>query len=230
MKDAFLKALAALLSYPTPELAAALPEIARLAGAERRISRRHRAALDALVDELRRSDLIDAQEHYVALFDRGRATSLYLFEHVHGDSRDRGQAMVDLKAVYAQAGLTLAGNELPDYLPALLEFLSLRPIEVTREMLGDCAHLLRGIGEALAAGGSRYASVFAALLALIGEAGLAALPRRIEEKPIDEEWAEAPVIFGPEGAPGAGCAPGGKAASVVRFVKRRVAGDKGALA
>ncbi|MEJ2459788.1 MAG: hypothetical protein P8Y58_17260 [Novosphingobium sp.] len=50
----------------------------------------------ALIDDLVTRDLYDAQERYVLLFDRTRKLSLHLFEHVHGESRDRGQAMVDL--------------------------------------------------------------------------------------------------------------------------------------
>lgn len=221
------KALAALITYPTPELLAALPEIRAAIDSESRLKRRERNGLGALIDELAASDPLDAQECYVALFDRGRATSLHLFEHVHGESRDRGQAMVDLKSIYAQAGLALAPNELPDYLPAMLEFLSLQPFEVAQDIVGDSAHLLRNIGQALAARGSRYAAVFAALLALCGEKGLsAAAPSREPEKSLDEEWIEEPVLFGPAGAPG-GCGAAGPSTSVVRFMSRRAHGDQG---
>ena len=162
-----------------------------------------RADLAALVDELRAMDPLDAQERYVATFDRGRATSLHLFEHVHGESRDRGQAMVDLKSMYERAGLALAGNELPDYLPAVLEFLSLQPFEVAEAMLDDCAHIVRKIGDALASRGSSYAAVFAAVLAVVDLPGLAGKAEAVAEKPMDEEWAEEPVVFGP--AAGAAC-------------------------
>ncbi len=221
------KALAALLTYPTAELLAALPEIRAAIDAEPRLKRRERAELDALIDELAASDPIDAQERYVGLFDRGRTTSLHLFEHVHGESRDRGQAMVDLMSVYARAGLALAGNELPDYLPAMLEFLSLQPFEVALDMLGDSAHLVRKVGDALSAQGSRYAAAFAALLALCGEKGLSAAPPvRVPEKSLDEEWIEEPVLFGPAGAPG-GCGGAAPATSVVHFMSRPAHGDQG---
>jgi nitrate reductase delta subunit len=216
------KALGALLTYPTPELAAALPEIAAALDAERRLKPADREALHALIDELAAADLITAQERYVELFDRGRRTSLHLFEHVHGDSRDRGQAMVDLLEVYRAAGFALAGSELPDYLPALLEFLSRRPHAVAVEMLGDCAHILRKIGEALRDRGSAYAAVPAAALALVGEAGLAPPSREravADEKPLDDEWREEPVYFGPPGGQGCGASP--PAESVVRFVPRQ---------
>ena len=220
-----LKALGALLSYPTPELVEAMPEIRAIVDAERRLPRGERRALGRLCDATEAPDLIDVQERYVALFDRGRATSLHLFEHVHGDSRDRGQAMVDLHRIYAEAGLALVGNELPDYLPALLEFLALQPFATAVEMLTDSERLLRGIGEALAGRESPHAAVFAALLSLIGARPLAA-PREPPpaEKTLDEEWVEEPVLFGRASA----CsAQGAAASSVVRFVGRNRPIDQG---
>jgi nitrate reductase delta subunit len=212
------KALAALLAYPTAELLAALSEIGSVVESEAKLGRRERRALRALLAELAASDLLDAQERYVGLFDRGRTTSLHLFEHVHGESRDRGQAMVDLAATYAQAGLTLAANELPDYLPVLLEFLSLQPQPVARDMLEDCAHIVRAIGDALAKRDSAYAAVFAAVLSLAGQRGRGAGPPSADERdrPLDDEWLEAPVVFGP----GAACGPKDAATSVVQFMPR----------
>ena len=199
------KALSALLAYPTEPLLDALPEIAGVLEQHHGLSTQQRKALRALIDELATSDPIELQERYVALFDRGRATSLHLFEHVHGESRERGTAMVDLKQVYARAGLQLRGGELPDYLPALLEFASLRPRAESIEMLQDCAHILRAIGDTLQARDSRYSAVFAALLALCGEAGLTKA-QSIEPPPADEdldqEWTDEPVIFGPAAACG----------------------------
>ncbi len=189
---------------------------------EPRLGRRNREALAALAAELGAADLLDAQEAYVALFDRGRATSLHLFEHVHGDSRERGQAMVDLKEIYARNGFVLSANELPDFLPAVFEYLGERPEAEARDMLGDCAHILRAVGEALQDRGSGYAAVLAAALAMVGEPGLAA--RRpdkppVKEKAIDEDWVDEPVIFGPAGAPGCG-APAPQTA-VMQFTPRR---------
>jgi nitrate reductase delta subunit len=199
-----LRALGALLTYPQAELIEALREIHALLDGEKTLSREDRPRLAALIEELRASDLLDAQERYVELFDRGRATSLHLFEHVHGDSRERGQAMVDLKATYEKAGLRFAGNELPDYLPAVLEYLSLRPMGEVREMLADCAHILRAVGETLVRRGSRYGAVFSALLSVAGEEGLSAAsgPREDREDDrgkLDEDWVDRPVLFGPGG-------------------------------
>jgi nitrate reductase delta subunit len=199
------KALSALLAYPEQTMLAALPEITAIVEQPGVLPAPQRKALRALIDELAAGDPIDLQERYVALFDRGRATSLHLCEQVHGESRERGTAMVDLKQVYARAGLQLRGGELPDYLPALLEFMSLRPREEGREMLQDCAHILCSVGDALHARDSRYAAIFAALLSLAGEPGLTRA-KPLEPGPADEdldkEWTDEPVIFGPAAACG----------------------------
>jgi len=212
-----LRALAALISYPDEALVEALPEVRAAIAAERRMGRANRARVLDLVDELARGDLLALHETYVALFDRGRATSLNLFEHLHGDSRDRGQAMADLVATYQRGGMRLATGELPDALPVLLEFLSTRPLDEARATLADCAHVVRRIGNALLERGSRYAAVPAALLAIAGEGRLDwTLPARATgEEDIDREWAEAPVTFGCAAA----LAPA-TAAQPVRFVRR----------
>ena len=198
-----LKLLAVLLSYPSPELVAALPEIARRLGAEPALRGATQDALAGLLAELKREDLLDLQERYVAQFDAGRSTSLHLFEHVHGDSRDRGQAMVDLNALYRRSGFVLAVHELPDYLPAVLEYLAARPADQAHELLEDCAHILRAVGERLIAGGSPYAAVFAALLDLHCAPPLAAAkhpPTAPAARPLDDDWDEVPVEFGPKAA------------------------------
>ena len=129
------------------------------------------------------------------LFDRGRATSLHLFEHVHGDSRDRGPAMIDLAQTYEKAGLLLAPGELPDYLPAVLEFVSTQPPREARAFLGEMAHILNAIFGALQKRDSAYASVLGALLGARRREG-AAGRRADAEEPLDESWAEPPVFDG----------------------------------
>jgi len=216
-----LKALGVLLAYPTADLRNALPDIAAALETDPRLPKPALAAVGELIAELSGSDTMDLEERYVALFDRGRLTSLNLFEHVHGESRDRGPAMVDLKQLYQRAGYQLSTRELPDYLPALLEFLSLQPGAEARETLGDCAHILRQIGEALRDRDSRYSAVFAALLAWIGEPGLGARKTapRTREKSIDEEWIDAEVVFGPGAAPACATTPP-SGPSVMQFVPR----------
>jgi nitrate reductase delta subunit len=199
------KALSALLSYPTREMREALPEIAEVLRASTLLGSREQRGLLDLVDEFGRGDLLQAEERYVDLFDRGRALSLHLFEHLHGDSRDRGEAMVDLKRIYERAGFELSSRELPDYLPVVLEYLSCRDIAEARAMLADCAHILTTIGRALIARGSRYAAVLQALIVIAGESPIdAAKVLPVEEKPeaLDRDWAEEPA-FGGAPAPGA---------------------------
>ena len=128
--------------------------------------------------------------------------------------------MLDLRGVYEAAGFAFTANELPDYLPAVLEFLSTQPFAKAEEMLGDCAHILRAIGETLARRESPHAAVFAALLAMVKAEGLAPVKRTapvVEETPVDDEWVDEPVIFGPAGAPG-GCGAPKPGPSVIQFM------------
>ena len=187
-----LRVLAALLGYPDAELRQHLIEMSQLLRDERALSLSRRTELDALMDALRAADPLEAEADYVALFDRGRATSLHLFEHVHGDSRDRGPALIDLGQTYEKAGLVLAAAELPDYLPAVLEFVSTQPPREARAFLGEMAHILNAIFAALQQRQSAYASVLGALLDLAGEQ---AQPVKMTVEPsIDESWVE-PVVF-----------------------------------
>ena len=184
------RALAALLSYPTAELVAALPEIGAVLDKQ---------PVKGLLAELASEPLLALEERYVALFDRSRALSLHLFEHVHGESRDRGQAMVDLQAMYETRGLKSAGGELPDFIPAFLEYLSLGSRSEVQKLLQETAHIWRALGERLAERGSRYAEVFDALLRLAGEPALKAValvsPPEDHEA-LDAQWMDPEVTFG----------------------------------
>jgi nitrate reductase delta subunit len=191
------RALSALLSYPNDEMRAALPEIAAVITASPLVGPRERADLLALVAEIARGDTLRAEEGYVDLFDRGRALSLHLFEHLHGDSRDRGKAMVELKQLYNGAGFELSSKELPDYLPVVLEYLSCRNIAEARAILSDCAHILTSIARSLLARRSPYAAVLQALLVIAGEQPIDAgkvppVPERAET--LDSDWAEQPAF------------------------------------
>jgi nitrate reductase delta subunit len=216
-----LKLLSLLLSYPTAELVEALPEIARRLGSVTALRGATQDALAGLLAELRREDLLDLQERYVAQFDAGRSTSLHLFEHVHGDSRDRGPAMIDLARMYEQAGLFLADGEMPDHLPVVIEFASTQPPREAAAFLGEIAHLLNVIFNALEQRRSRYASVVGALLDLAGEPSR---PVTIEaEEPLDASWAE-PAAFD-------GCSSAGQARPAtpqpVQIVRRTAAPNNG---
>ena len=193
------RAFSVLLSYPSEQLRQALPEIADVVRAAPLVPSRERRDLLDLVDELARGDLLELEERYVDLFDRGRAASLHLFEHLHGESRDRGEAMVDLKRLYERAGFELATRELPDYLPVVLEYLSCRDLAEARDMLADCAHILTTIGRSLIARGSRYAAVPQTLIVIAGESPIDAAkvpPAKERTEALDRDWAEEPAFAG----------------------------------
>jgi len=211
------KALGALLSYPEAELIAALPELEQALDREKLLARGERRALDTLFTALRAGELMTLQEEYVSLFDRVRSLSLHLFEHVHGESRDRGQAMVDLGKIYERHGFALASNELPDFLPAVLEYLSFRPLREARELLADSAHILEALGARLRKRGSPYSAVLYALVALSGENVSASVideaEIRKEDDPatLDKLWQEEPAFAGK---------PNPSEVSVIQFHKR----------
>jgi len=193
------KTFSALLSYPSEEMRQALPEIAGVISASPLMAARERHGLLDLVAELGNGDLLEAEERYVDLFDRGRALSLNLFEHLHGESRDRGTAMVDLKRLYEDAGYELVAHELPDYLPVVLEYLSCRDIAEARELLADCAHIMATIARALLARQSRYAAVLQTLLVIVGEEPVDAAAVRPAKPPaedLDLDWVEQPAFAG----------------------------------
>lgn len=211
-----LRVLAHLLRYPDDELRAHLAELREAAHAERALGAARLAELDVLIERLQSAPALETEAAYVELFDRGRGTALHLFEHVHGDSRERGPAMISLAQTYEEAGLYLRPGELPDYLPVALEYASTQPAAQAREFLAELAHLLRIVFSALLRRGSGYASVLAALLDLAGErAEKVQLP---EEPTLDEAWAE-PEAFGgcPTATPSAQGRPG--ASHPIQIVK-----------
>ena len=164
-----LRALSALLGYPDAELRSHLSELLQVIDSEAVIPAARRDELRALAGELLRLDPMEVEARYVETFDRGRATSLHLFEHVHGDSRERGPAMVDLMQTYEKAGLLMAPDELPDHLGVVLEFASTQPPRLAAEFLGEMAHILTAIFSALLQRASPYAAVVAAVLELCGQ-------------------------------------------------------------
>lgn len=196
-----LRTLSALLAYPDAELRAALPEIADAIRGDRMLTQKLRNDLVALVDEIAADDPLEAEGRYVDLFDRGRRTSLNLFEHVHGDGRQRGPAMLELKQRYLDAGLEPVADELPDHLPLLLEYLSCRDAGEVHDTIGEIAHILRKLGNTLLQRRSRYAVVMAALLALGGEHGLDAHAQVPPPEDIDRAWEEKPAFAPPEPNP-----------------------------
>ncbi len=181
------QALSLLLQYPEPELIGALREIEAVL--EHRPAWREQ--LQPLLVHLGTTPLIDLQQHYVATFDRNPSHSLHLFEHIHGESRDRGQAMVDLLAEYSAHGLEMVGDDLPDYVPLFLEFLGRQDEDEARRLLGDAVHVLAHVGRKLAAGGDPYASLFALL-----ESHSPVAAEMLTEPPV-HDMDEALETFGP---------------------------------
>lgn len=197
------KVLSALLSYPTADLAAAAPELRSAVAETPGLPVAVADALLGLISEVEGRDLYELQEAYVALFDRGRHLSLHLFEHVHGESRDRGQAMVDLVDAYRAHGFELAARELPDYLPLFLEFLSQVPDEDAIDLLADAMPIIALVGARLGGKQSAYACIFDALIAIGGrpEDDMQIRRRVADEGPdqtivqMDRIWEEETVTF-----------------------------------
>jgi nitrate reductase delta subunit len=195
-----LRVLARLLSYPDAALRAHLDDMRQALRQEAALQPARAAEVEALIHSIAAQSAIDAEADYVQLFDSGRRTSLHLFEHVHGDSRDRGPAMIDLAQTFEAAGLYLAEGEMPDHLPVVLEYASTQPPREARAFLAEMAHIFNVIFSALDKRQSRYASVLGALIEL---AGATARPVHVpDEEPIDQSWAE-PAAFD-------GCASAGQ--------------------
>lgn len=210
-----LKALSALLTYPSAELRQAAPDIAPALRADGLLVPARIEALAPLLADLAQGDLYDLQERFVFLFDRSRTLSLNLFEHVHGESRARGGAMVDLLETYRAGGFEPVGFDLPDHLPMLLEYLATRPLAEARDMLADAAHILAALAERLERRRSAYSAVFRALGTLAATPAaaelLAEIAHQADDNPedlaaLDAVWEETAVTFGPD--PNAGCPAG----------------------
>ena len=197
-----LRALALLLGYPDAALREMLPALVGAINDEAALPAARRGEIQALAADMLRGDPIEVESRYVELFDRGRSTSLHLFEHIPGDSRDRGPAMIDLIQHYEAAGLRLDGKELPDHLCVVLEFASTQPPAAAKDFLGEMAHILQSIFSALRQRDSAYASLVAAVLELAGQK-VESVPVTPDEA-LDEAWAE-PEAFG-------GCSTQGQAA------------------
>jgi nitrate reductase delta subunit len=179
--------VSALLSYPEPDFIDALVEIDDVLDDYPDMQE----TLSPLTDFFKQHDLITLQETYVATFDRNPAHSLHLFEHIHGESRDRGQAMVDLLQEYQRRGFEPEAAELPDHVPLFLEFLSLIEPAEAEALLDDAIHVLAAIGQRLARNESPYAAVFQVLR------GLTQVEPRAQTDPPVRDMDEALETFGP---------------------------------
>jgi nitrate reductase delta subunit len=223
-----LRVLGRLLGYPDATLRSQLPLLRQALHAEAALGAPRLAELDALMAHIAGQDALDAEADFVQLFDSGRRTSLHLFEHVHGDSRDRGPAMIDLAQTYEKAGLYLDEGVMPDHLPVVLEYTSTQPAREAAAFLAEIAHLVNVIFNALQQRDSLYASVPGALLDLAGEPARAvAVPA---EPPVDETWSEPEAFDGcSSGSAGAGSG-NAEGSQPVHIVRRGAAPSAGAQA
>ena len=185
------KVISLLLCYPESDWLAALPELQDALATEGDFNGEAATRLAPLFDLLRQTELIALQENYVATFDRNPSHSLHLFEHIHGESRDRGSAMIDLLQEYWKHDFDASASELPDYVPLFLEFLSVLTADEALELLGDAVHVLATIGRKLDANGSPYAHAFQVLEALSPIAA-----QELAEPPV-RDMDEAMELFGP---------------------------------
>ncbi len=200
------RALSRLLSYPEPQLLGEASLCVDVIRGEGLVPGPLVASLGKLADHLTGSDLYEAQAAYVDLFDRTRSVSLHLYEHVHGESRERGPAMVGLVELYRSHGLEMEVSDLPDYLPVFLEFLSILPDGEAASLIGEAAHVLEAIVARLKKRQSPYRAVFGALLAVSDKPAdrdaVNSLLAIADDDPgdleaLDKAWEEEPVTFGP---------------------------------
>ncbi len=185
------KVLSLLLMYPESDWLAALPEMEDALACEADFNGDAHTRMAPLFAQLRDTRLIALQENYVATFDRNPSHSLHLFEHIHGESRDRGSAMIDLLNEYWKYDFDASSSELPDYVPLFLEFLSLLPVDEALALLGDAVHVLATIGRKLDGNGSPYATAFQVLEALSP-----VVAQELAEPPV-RDMDEAMEMFGP---------------------------------
>lgn len=198
-----LRIVSRLLDYPDQALFDHHHELIEALEENSGLDLRYRSPLISFIRQLCSRSLLDVQAEYGDLFDRGRATSLLLFEHVHGESRDRGQAMVDLLAQYQADGLTLNSKELPDFLPLYLEYLAQRTPAGISAGLQDVAPVLAVLQARLSQRDSAYALLFEVLVALAEyEQDVTALKINIADEQrddtpqaLDSAWEEEQVRF-----------------------------------
>lgn len=194
-----LKVLGFLMAYPSIQTVEVLSECREILKNEKWLEDEHIASINKLMTWLENTDLLDVQEEYVALFDRTPSLCLHLFEHIHGDSRERGQALVDLSEVYKDAGLLINTEEMPDYLPLFLEYLSVIDQEEARSNLGEIINVVGTIGGRLKNRKSEYAVLFDALInAAATKPDAETLKKALEKssgapftfEEMDKEWEE----------------------------------------
>lgn len=181
-------AAARLLAYPDRALHVLLPEIA--AYLRELPDSGPVTALETVAEWLRDTNVAEVEARYVATFDFNESTALYLTAHELGDSRRRGQALVELRTLLRAAGFEEATEELPDYLPLLLEFLAHAPLAladtpITTDALGALERRLAAVCERICTHlgtDNPYRDVFVALLGVLPEPAEANPERRFPQR------------------------------------------------
>ena len=228
-----IKVLSFLLTYPSAAHQEVLCECMEILEKEKGLSAKALQAVSELCQWMGSHPLLDVQEEYVNLFDRTPSLCLHLFEHIHGDSRERGQAMVDLDEIYKSAGLVMSPGEMPDFLPLFLEYLSTLAPEEAYRNLGDVGSVLAAIGERLKKRQSGYASVFEALLEMadrkpdfkeIEEAVRKDSGKIPDLSEIDQQWEEQFAFENTDQTTGAGGCPA--AEDMLRRINMPLTNDK----
>jgi nitrate reductase molybdenum cofactor assembly chaperone NarJ/NarW len=199
------KLLGLLLTYPEGTVYSASDELLEMLRKEDVLPKKSIKKIEIFLNNQNAKNLMAVQENYVETFDRGRSHCLHLFEHIHGESRDRGQAMVDLIDTYKEKDLHIDSSELPDYLPLFMEYLSRLEFAEASELLGEAIDVITMIGFKLKKINSPYADVFAAIEALSAiKADKTKIEKALEKSPkdaetleeIDAEWKEAEAFTG----------------------------------
>ena len=211
------KVLGLLLTYPVPETMQHWPAMSALLEQEQLLGKKALKQIQQWISDTQEQDIYELQENYVATFDRGRGHCLHLFEHIHGESRERGQAMVDLTEMYAAKGLSIQHSELPDYLPMFLEYFALCEFDEAQPLLSEISHILVSIGTKLKQRDNSYHVVFDTLLHLskarvdqkVIDAAIAFVEAEDNSlEALDKEWEEAEAFSGdPQESDCASCVP-----------------------
>ncbi len=161
------KIISLLLDYPSQEMMDALPQAKEEITKEGLLGVALCQQLDRFLCASASLSLQAWQMMYVEQFDCSKTVNLYLFDHLYGSSRERGQAMVDLKEMYLRSGLSMISGELPDYLPLFLEYLSIGASkEKAAELLQAVRPILQKIERVLRENDNFYMYLFAILVSL----------------------------------------------------------------
>lgn len=194
------KILSLLLSYPDASLQEFLQEVEAELQDEALLPAENIDQINSFVNHFSKMDITEWQAEYVQLFDNSRSASLHLFEHIKGDSKDRGQAMVDMIEFYRENGMQLTAKELPDYIPAFLEFLSTLKKSKAAKLLAEPVHIIQRICLALQEKDNPYQHILAAIVKLSARQPDKKATEMViqNEKPLnlDAEYEEGPVEFG----------------------------------